>query len=250
MYSRRKVLGGLLTIGCIPRCACARAGHFSCLISDDHLAATLGGDPLTFNFDINRDAYENGSGNKDFDRALAVTLTKLSDSFGILPGFAFFHEGSEGANAFASRSRRLGRADGSVVFGKILLNLLMRSRDNPELRVAAVCAHEFAHIMQFKLNLHDRLVGADRHVKRAELHADFMTGYFAGIRKKERPDFPAAVFALTQFTYGDTNYNEPDHHGTPDERGQAVVGGFQASHRDGKGLGDAIEEGIRFVSKI
>ena len=249
MYSRRKVLAGLLGIGCIPRCACAQAGYFGCVISDQRLAATLGNDPMMFAFDINKDAYENGSGNKDFDRALAITLTKLSDSFDILPGFAFFHEGDEGANAFASRSRRLGRADGSVVFGKVLLNLLMRSRDNPELRVAAVCAHEFAHIMQYRLSLENRLVGPDRRVKRLELHADFMAGYFAGLRKKERPDFPAAVFAQTQFSFGDTQYNDPDHHGTPDERGQAVVAGFQASHRDGKGLGDAIEEGIRFVSK-
>jgi hypothetical protein len=250
MQSRREVLGGLLTIGFIPACACAQSGSFGCVVSDQRLAGMLGSRPAAFAFNIDNDAVENGSGNKDFDRALAITLAKLSDLLNVLPGFAFFSEGTDGPNAFASSSRRLGRDDGSVAFGKVMFGKLMQSRDNPELGVAAVCSHEFGHILQFKTDLRRRLVGADGRVKRLELHADYLAGYFAGLRKKERPDFPAAIFAQTQYNFGDTLYAEIDHHGTPDERGQAVVGGFQAAYRDGKSLSVAIEEGIRFVGAI
>jgi hypothetical protein len=251
MHSRRDVvLGGLLTIGFMPRCACAQSQTFGCVISDQHLAGMLGSRPASFSFNIDNDAVENGSGNKDFDRALAVTLAKLSDLFNVLPGFAFFNEGNEGANAFACQSRRLGRDDGSVVFGKVMFNKLMQSRDSPELGVAAVCSHEFGHILQFRMDLQKRLVGPDRRVKKLELHADYLAGFFAGLRKRERPDFPAAVFAQTQYSFGDTQYANNDHHGTPDERAQAVVGGFQAAYRDGKSLPVAIEEGIRFVGAI
>ena len=141
--------------------------------------------------------------------ALAITLAKLSDLLGILPGFAFFNEGTGGQNAFASRSRRLGRDDGSVVFGQVMFGKLMQSQDSPELGVAAVCSHEFGHILQFKMDLQNRLVGPDGRVKRLELHADYLAGYFAGLRKRERADFPAAIFAQTQYDFGDTAYAEP-----------------------------------------
>jgi hypothetical protein len=248
MQSRREVvLGGLLTVGFMPRCACAQSQTLGCVISDQHLVGVLGSRPATFSFNVDNDAVENGSGNKDFDRALAITLAKLSDLLGILPGFAFFNEGTEGQNAFASRSRRLGRDDGSVVFGQVMFGKLMQSRDSPELGVAAVCSHEFGHILQFKMDLQNRLVGPDGRVKRLELHADYLAGYFAGLRKRERADFPAAIFAQTQYNFGDTAYARADHHGTPDERGQAVVAGFQAAYRDRKSLSAAIEEGIRYV---
>jgi hypothetical protein len=250
MQSRREVLGGLLTVGFMPACACAQSQTFGCVVSDQRLAGMLGSRPAPFAFNIDNDAVENGSGNKDFDRALAITLAKLSDLFNILPGFAFFNEGNDGPNAFASQSRRLGRDDGSVAFGKVMFGKLLQSRDSPELGVAAVCSHEFGHILQFRLDLQKRLVGADRRVKKLELHADYLAGYFAGLRKKERPDFPAAVFAQTQYNFGDTHYANIDHHGTPEERGQAVVGGFEAAYRQGKTLSVAIEEGIRFVDTI
>ena len=35
---------------------------------------------------------ETGSGDRDFDRALAETLLSLSTRFFVLPGFAFFNE--------------------------------------------------------------------------------------------------------------------------------------------------------------
>jgi hypothetical protein len=40
------------------------------------------------------------------------------------------------------------------------------------------------------------------------------------------------------------------HHGTPDERGAAIVRGFEASYNEGKSLGEAIEESTRYVLSL
>ena len=132
MLKRREVvLGGLLTIGFMPRCACAKIDTLGCVITDQQLVSIAGIRPPVFGFNIDKDAILNGSGDKDFDLALAITLAKISELFDILPGFAFFNQ-DMGPNAFASPSKRLQRDDGSVVFGKLMLADLMRSKDNPD----------------------------------------------------------------------------------------------------------------------
>lgn len=189
------------------------------------------------------------SGDPDFDRALAETLLKLSRTLQVSPGFAYYDD-HEGFNAYATRLVRLNGADGTVLFGQGFLRQLMRGKESPEVAVAAVCAHEFGHILQFKHNLAARVRGNDPTVKRTELQADFFAGYFAGLRKKERPSYPAAVAALAQYNVGDNHLNSPKHHGTPQERGAAVVRGFEVAYRDNKPLGEAIQISINYASKL
>lgn len=190
------------------------------------------------------------SGDKDFDLALAYTLAKISNALEVLPGFAYYedHEGAE--NAFATQKVRLKNADGTVLFGQRLLKRLMRGEENPEVSVAAVCAHEFGHILQFKLKLKPILLKGQPTVKRLELQADFFAGYFAGVRKLERPTFPAAVFATTQYGHGDDRIDQPGHHGTPEERGAAVVKGFEVAFKQKRGLSEAIEIGTRYAMQL
>jgi predicted metalloprotease len=84
-------------------------------------------------------------------------------------------------------------------------------------------------------------------VKRSELQADYFAGYFAGLRKLKKPSYPAAVVAGAQYNMGDTNFNSETHHGTPKERGAAVVRGFEASFYQNKTLNDAIQESTAYV---
>jgi hypothetical protein len=143
------------------------------------------------------------SGNREFDYALAQTLAKISQVFDVGPGFAYYDD-YESANAYATDVPRLNGADGTVLFGQRLFQRVMDSNDHPDLGVATICAHEFGHILQYKHKL-DQKVGQDQPtVKRVELQADFFAGYFAGIRKRERPSFPAAVFAMTQIIWAMT----------------------------------------------
>lgn len=257
MWTRREiVLGGLLTLifGVGASCLChaqtvRRRQNYGCMLSDDEASQY---------FDANTDErlYVTGnepmiprSGNKDFDLALAYTLAMISRTLEVLPGFAYYDD-YDGKNAYATRILRLANADGTVLFGQGLLRQLMSGHESPDVSVAAVCAHEFGHILQYKKGL-DRIVGVGQPtVKRVELQADFFAGFFAGIRKLEQPTFPAAVFALTQYSMGDNTKNHPGHHGTYQERGAAVSRGFDIAFRERRALPEAIQISINYVGQL
>jgi hypothetical protein len=258
MTTRRDVLFGgalVLSFGTSSFCAChaeARsplAPHTSgCWLAEADVDRIYPHGAPTAQYATGEEPLHHSSGDRDFDRALVHTLAKCADLLQVLPGFAFFDD-SAAPNAYATNRVRMQRADGTVIFGKTLLRELLRRPEAPDACVASVCAHEFGHILQFKTGLAQRLTANQPTVKRLELHADFLAGYFAGTRKKERQSFPAAVFAMTQYMYGDTGVNNPQHHGTHEQRGAAVVHGFEASYRQHLGLSDAIQQGINHVMR-
>jgi hypothetical protein len=188
------------------------------------------------------------TGNSDFDYALARTLSRLTDTYGVLPGFSFFDD-YDGENAYATTATKLNRADGTVLFGKRYFLHAMEVVENPELGVVATCAHEFGHIVRYKNKLQKRLTDGQPTLKRLELHADFFSGYFAGTRKLEKPEFPAAVFAANRYSHGDFATNTT-HHGTPDERAAAVVRGFETAYRERRSFADAIGIGLNYVERL
>lgn len=187
------------------------------------------------------------SGNRELDFALAQTLSRLTDLFQVLPGFAFYDDKGS-PNAFATSKVRLARTDGTVLFGLEHLKRKLAFREAPDAAVAATCAHEYGHILQNKLKLRQKLLDGQPTVKRNELHADFLAGYYAGRQKLRRPDFAAAVFATTRG--GGYNTQSKDHHGTPEERAAAVVRGFETAYRQRHTLNDAIQIGVNYVMKL
>ena len=238
------LIGGAASIAVYPECGQCQEAFEGCLITIDQAKGLLGSEQTSLAYS----SVETGSGDRDFDRALAETLAFLSDRFFVLPSFAFFSEPGS-SNAFASSTRRMGRSDGDVLFGRKLFQEIMSGREHPEIGIVSVCAHEFGHIAQDKFGVYNRLVGSNRRVKRLELHADFLSGYFAGIRRLQHPKYPAATFALTQFGLGDYS-DDIEHHGTPDERGAAVVAGYRAGYDERLKFGFALESGIRYVNQI
>jgi hypothetical protein len=256
MTLRREVLrGGLLTILTASSDACCQplfpASRLrGCMIpeglaarffasSSDHQTYRTGDEPM-----------RGGSGDRDFDLALAHTLVKIGAAFEVLPGFAYFKDDPDDPAAYATAETRLDRADGTVLFGVNLLGQTRVELDHPEVAVTAVCAHEFGHILQAKYRLHKILLKDQPNQKRVELHADFLAGYFAGIRKLEMPDYPAAVFRVKLGSMGDTKFKDQDHHGTPDERGAAVEQGFKVGYLERRGVIDALRSGVQYVSSL
>ncbi len=256
MLTRREtVLGGLLTIiwdrvdrACAEASRRGRHGH-GCVLAPDEaepfLATATGYQTII----TGKETMIASTGNREFDYALAQTLSRLTDTMQVLPGFAYYDD-YDGENAYATSTRRLSRADGTVLFGKRFFLSKMERPEHPDVVIAAVCAHEFGHIVQFRRNLIDRLNAGQRTVKRSELHADYLSGYFAGMRKLQRPEFPAAVFATDAFSDGDYDFTSPDHHGTPDDRAGAVVRGFEVGFRERRNLGDAIQIGLNYVFRL
>lgn len=186
------------------------------------------------------------SGDRMFDYALAQTLGKLVAAFEVTPGFAYY-DGPRSRNAFATDRIELKRSDGSVFFGMNLLREVLEYPESPEVAVAAICAHEFGHIVQFKRKLFSIVDAGQDTVKRSELQADYLAGYFSGLRKLRLPTYPAAVAALSLFKVGDKAFKDPNHHGTQEERGGAAVRGFEAAYREKKSLDEAIEQSTRYV---
>jgi len=178
----------------------------------------------------------------------AQMLSRICDVYGVLPGFCFYDD-AKGANAHATNAVRLGRADGTVLFGKRYLAKSLASKDSPEVAIAATCAHEFGHIVQYKYKLDAALKRGQSTVKRSELNADFFAGYFAGVCKRRKPDYPAAVFATNRYSRGDFG-SDKEHHGTPDERAAAVVRGFETSYREHRSFADAIQIGMNYAMQL
>lgn len=251
MITRRDIaLGGLLTIGWLSAtCGCSAHAEggpraFGCTLTDEAADEVFAQSATPFGPGDSPTIV--GSGDRELDYALAQTLSRLTDTWNVLPGFAWFDD-SAAPNAFATQRRLLSREDGSILFGRKLLEKCLKAREHPDVVVSAVCAHEFGHIAQYKHGLSKKLSAGQTNVKRNELHADFLAGYFAGVRKLERPDFPAAVYATTQYGFGDNRPDSVRHHGRPEERADAIVKGFQVAFRDRGSPAEALAVGMRYV---
>lgn len=251
MLTRREtVLGGALTL-LWGSCACAQGrprGHgFGCTLEPRDADAFLATATQPQLFDKAEEKLIASTGNRDFDQALARTLSRLTDVFGVLPGFCYYDD-YDGQNAYATPATKLQRADGTVLYGKRYFLASMAAPESPDVVVTATCAHEFGHIVQYKHKLIKRLNEGQPDVKRSELNADFLAGYFAGMRKLEKRDYPAAVFATNRYARGDFVKNKT-HHGTPEERAAAIVRGFETAYRERRSFSDAIQIGVNYVSR-
>jgi hypothetical protein len=256
MQTRREVvLGGLLTIiWGSGRCACAAAARrgrhtFGCLLEPDEAEPFLATAGTFQQILTGEEPIVGGTGNRDFDAAFARNMARLGNVLQVSPAYGYYDD-VEGPNALATSVRRIRNTDGTVLFGKRLFLELIELPEHPDVGVAAVCAHEYAHILQHKLGINARLNAGQATVKRQELHADFLAGYFAGIRRMDRPEFPAAVFAVRAFALGDNEFNSRDHHGTSEMRAGAVVRGFDVAFRERRNLSEAVQIGANFVSRM
>jgi hypothetical protein len=256
MITRRDAaVGGLLTIAWSAlACTCmantARPRHsFGCVLAADEVDQFLQRSTGQQMYRTGKEQIVASSGDREFDYALAQTLSRITDTFNVLPGFAYYDD-FDGPNAFATTAVRMARADGTVLFGQRYLKRALALPEHPDVAVTAICAHEFGHILQYKLNLRDKILAGQPTVKRMELHADYLAGYYAGALKLKRPKYPAAVFATQQYSAGDLHVNHPSHHGRPDERAAAIVRGFEVAHRERRNLSDAVQIGVKYVQAI
>lgn len=255
MITRREVLleGALIlmwTTGANCRCEAEVSNKVStstCLISDSDLRRIQFDSNETRLYISGNEPMIRNSGDQEFDRALAITLARCGAFFGVGPGFAYYDD-SDQINAYSTPRTRIAGTDGTVLFGLRLLRKLMANPISPEVGVAAVCAHEYGHILQFKLGIVAKLRGDRPTARRVELHADFMAGFFAGLRRRERPKFPAHVVITTLSSMGDTLRSANDHHGTPAERRGAVVTGYKAAFEDHRACAEAVQIGINYVA--
>lgn len=163
------------------------------------------------------------TGNPDLDMRFNQEATMIYSVFGVNPNLFIFDDGRS-PNAYASPEITLPGYTGTVYFGTSLLRSELWSMSKGGHAVAGIMAHEFAHILQLRAN--SRLSGRAR-----ELHADFLAGYYLG-RKSYFLPTDIRGFANSLFEKGDHAFWSREHHGTPHERVNAMVAGFQSANAD------------------
>ena len=220
--SRRDVvLGGLLTFLPVDLCR-GQGASGGCWIpeqdTDDFISSHNSG------LDILGGKITAKSGFDHLEVALNQTLSKLSAMFGVLPSFSFYDEASDPNAKAMKRDIIANQSDGTVLLGTTLLQDLMKLPVFADAAIVAVCAHEYGHILSYANNTIAQLRPKGATVYRAEQFADFMSGYYAGVRKTDVPDFPAVMFADSTKRYGGGE------HGTGEQRAEAVVEGFKRGY--------------------
>lgn len=199
------------------RGCCLRSGELQTVIAEGGAKTLSLSDPMI-----------PASGDRKFDEALGRQLVKMAGLFEVYPGFAYIQE-VEGENAFASEETKVSGTQGTVLLGLKLLRKTLDMGEGGDIAVLGVCAHEFAHVLQFfaSANYQQQLLAGQPTVKRLELHADYLSGYFIAHLKQERPRIYLQSLGKLFHSLGDSAFNHPSHHGTSEERVQAIETGYK-----------------------
>ena len=138
------------------------------------------------------------TGDSGLDRSFDRALQRLAETFEVWPKVGFYDD-DDAPNAMAMRYDVSGSIEFAVVFGRTYFKKLM-SYDPSGITLLQTAAHEFAHVWVYRDGLFDKIRGGERTVRRVELHADFLAGYYLGVRKRDNPSasFWAAVMSRVQ----------------------------------------------------
>ena len=89
-----------------------------------------------------------------------------------------------------------------------------------------VMGHEFGHHIQFELGLFDSPLTGPEATRRTELMADTFAGYFGAHKRGLALNAKRVVDTLlTFYASGDCFFDDPGHHGTPNQRRRAATFG-------------------------
>jgi hypothetical protein len=192
----------------------------------------------------------------EFDRECRrLAESVFPKHFGVEPAFSFYDDGKLPNALATTECASAGCPHGTVMLGIELLKKEIRKRPLSYSNHAfAILAHEFGHILQYKLRL--RPDGPWQ----MEPHADFMAGWMVArglatppgdprltiIQPLELEEALASLYAL-----GDRDIDTCKHHGQPDFRAAMVRAGYDAHRLDANaafikgaelcGLADAIK---------
>jgi hypothetical protein len=182
------------------------------------------------------------SGYPTVDQFYQTEGLNLVYTYGVSPAGVFYDD-SASPNAFATpEAIAQSKPDGTVVYG---VNLLSRqlSMEPSGTTVIAIMAHEFGHVVQFRLG------GITGPGKAVELHADYIAGWYLALRGQVAETNLASVLQ-TFYAIGDYAFNDPGHHGTPDERLAAATAGFSSYGQSAFDLYTAYQEGLGYVASL
>jgi hypothetical protein len=183
------------------------------------------------------------SGNEIIDRAFNVEAQNLNQVFRV--NASIFMLSGNVKNAYATpETVDSPTSDGRVIFSiPLLQDEFAQTGAWNNFTVIVIMAHEFGHIYQFKYGTQKLPV------KLTELQADYLAGWYIGRREKVSSWKTSALqqAMTTLYNKGDYAFNNPTHHGTPQERLQAVNEGINHANLS---LAAVYKQSLEFVSAI
>ncbi len=182
--------------------------------------------------------WDQTSGNIDLDNILSSQKKDLESFFGLNINLYYGTELDQQGNAFFTPNCYSFNCNGEIVLGKYLMSELS-TKSFSYARLVAVFAHEFAHGMQHKY-------GWSGNSKWRELHADYLAGYYLG-RSNSLTESQVISIFNEFYSRGDYGFNDPSHHGTPDERSCAFLEGFKFAYTGSTTVYDAYNSGKRYI---
>ncbi len=164
----------------------------------------------------------NTSGELRLDQTLQQEKRYLDRAFLVSPSFAYL-TGPKSGGAFATSKNYINpQASGTVMLG---LDLMKADWQGTGSAIAGIMGHEWAHICQFTY-----LGSAIRNsrVYQRELQADFLAAWYLVNRGLDSGNvFDLMEFRNSLYAKGDFDFHNPDHHGTPMQRWDALLRGAQ-----------------------
>jgi hypothetical protein len=190
------------------------------------------------------------SGDTRLDASLGVLLADIAGRFHVRPGFAFYDDGGA-PNAKALTTTAFVGTSGTVLCGRTLLATSLADSSRGDLFITSVLAHEFGHILQNVTSYSGRLRKGQSTVKAVELHADFLAGFYICVRGQSYPPQQMTSLGQAWEALGDSDYTNPQHHGTAAQRIAAMEAGYRIAHeRPAFDALDMCEVGARYLDKL
>lgn len=193
------------------------------------------------------------SGSQHLDYVMTQEYNFLVAKFGVLPDLFYYNDGN-GSNAYAT-SEVLNPyfRDGRIAIGfNLIKKECAESTSKTCISVAIIMAHEFAHIVDFKykVQMSNNLRG-----KKSELFADYLAGCYMHLRSIQYGYTDVRDAAKTFYKLGDYQFNSELHHGTPDQRVNALMAGYEYSRSQvmagySYNLVDAVKSSVNYLSRI
>src|SRR5690554_504792 len=249
---RRKfiALAAALMVGAIPHAAQANGLRGCCILPRNSDAAFR----TAFNrkvIDPDPAAWERNLGSASgvssgFEKALGELLVDMSIRFGVVPGFGFYDD-THDPNAWAIDGAVVRRTHGMIAFGRSMLQAQLRA-DPQGISVAAICAHEFAHIYQYQSAYYNEITGNyPPHI--LELHADFLAGAYMHHLEATRTVSLQAVGRAWE-AMGRSRFTRASTHGSSAMRLDSIQAGyFWAQNNDALRMPAMASAGLAHVRR-
>jgi len=194
------------------------------------------------------------TGNVDIDRQLDRAIKIAAQILEVNPAFTFYdpdrflgENETWGMNAFAKPVNIFPGTRGLVGFGLARFRTELFGYDQTGTTVMCIVAHEFGHVVQADLGYLAQIV--DRGApKWHEINADFLAGYYLGVRKIAVPQLQFEKAEEVFSRLGKANAGNPNRtHGDSEERVKAARGGYAAGYIDRLSLPDAVRRGWQYI---